>query len=107
MLCSAYAPGSRDEGQSEKAAALLGMELETALLDEETLAKRSGEARLPPGDATLMDKALWCIYSAAGELAEKNSARTILLGQLADELFGGYMKYALKAKEEGAEAPRG
>jgi asparagine synthase (glutamine-hydrolysing) len=28
----------------------------------------------------------------------------ILLGQLADELFGGYRKYALKAQEEGPEA---
>jgi asparagine synthase (glutamine-hydrolysing) len=104
VLCSAYASGARDERQSEKAAALLGLRLETALLDEETLAKRSREAELPPGDATVMDKALWCIYSTSSELAKERKARMILLGQLADELFGGYMKYALKAKEEGAVA---
>jgi len=104
VLCSAYASGSRDEGQSRRAADLLGLELETALLDEETLAKRSGEAELPPGEATVMDKALWCIYSTTSELAKRSKARTILLGQLADELFGGYMKYALKAREEGAAA---
>ena len=104
VLCSAYASGSRDEGQSGRAADLLGLRLETALLDEKTLAKMSGEADLPPGEATVMDKALWCIYSTTSELAKRSEARTILLGQLADELFGGYMKYAVKAREEGAAA---
>jgi len=104
VLCSAYASGSRDEGQSARAADLLGLRLETALLDAGTLAKRSGEAELPPGEATMMDRALWCIYSTTSELARRSKAPTILLGQLADELFGGYMKYAVKAREEGAAA---
>ena len=51
-----------------------------------------------------MDKALWCIYTTTSGLAKKNRARTIMLGQLADELFGGYRKYAAKASEEGAAA---
>jgi asparagine synthase (glutamine-hydrolysing) len=104
VLCSAYASGSRDESQSERAAGLLGLKLETGVLDEETLAKMSRGAELPPGDATVMDKALWCIYSTTSELAKRSKARTILLGQLADELFGGYMKYAVRAREEGARA---
>jgi len=104
VLCSAYASGSRDESQSERAAGLLGLKLETGVLDEETLAKASRGAELPPGDATVMDTALWCIYSTTSELAKRRKARTILLGQLADELFGGYMKYAIKAREEGARA---
>ena len=33
-------------------------------------------------------------------LARENGAETILLGQLADELFGGYVKY-VRATEEG------
>ena len=103
VLCSAYAPGSRDEGQSEKAASLLGLELKTVVLDAKTVAKRSEAAELPPGEATLMDKALWCIYTATSELAKRNKARMIILGQLADELFGGYMKYA-KAAAQGAGA---
>jgi asparagine synthase (glutamine-hydrolysing) len=104
VLCSAYAPGSRDEVQTGRAAALLGLRLETALLDEETVVKRVRGVELPPGDATVMDKALWCIYSTTSELARGEKARMILLGQLADELFGGYRKYALKAQEEGPEA---
>ena len=104
VLCSAYASGSRDETQCAMAADLLGLSLGTALLDEETLAGRSREAELPPGEVTAMDKALWCIYSTTSQLAKRSKARTILLGQLADELFGGYMKYAVKAREEGAAA---
>jgi asparagine synthase (glutamine-hydrolysing) len=104
VLCSAYALGSRDEVQTAYAAALLGLKLETALLDEESVVKRAGDAELPPGDASVMDRALWCIYSASSELAKMKKARMILLGQLADELFGGYKKYALKAHEEGAVA---
>ena len=104
LLCSAYAPGSRDEKQSERAAALLGLRLETALLDEVTMERRSRAAELPPGEGTVMDRALWCIYSATSALAAEKNARIIILGQLADELFGGYAKYALKAKEEGAGA---
>ncbi len=101
VLCSAYAPGSTDEGQTTKAASLLGLKLETALLDEESLVKRSGEAELPPGEATLMDKALWCIFSTTSALAKRKKAGVILLGQFADELFGGYRKYAVAAREEG------
>jgi asparagine synthase (glutamine-hydrolysing) len=104
VLCSAFSPGSRDERQSQRAASLLGLELQTAVLDEESLAKSSREAELPPGEATTMDSALWCIYSTTSGLAKKSNARTILLGQLADELFGGYMKYALKAREAGPAA---
>ena len=101
VLCSAFAPGSLDERQSERAAALLGLRLETALLEEETVGATSVTEELPPGVATVMDSALWCIYSAASGLAASKGARTILLGQLADELFGGYMKYATRLKEEG------
>jgi asparagine synthase (glutamine-hydrolysing) len=104
VLCSAFARGSRDEGQATKAAALLGLKLETALLDQETLVERSKKAELPPGEATLMDRALWCIFSMTSELAKRRNARTILLGQLADELFGGYRKYAIAAREEGGAA---
>jgi asparagine synthase (glutamine-hydrolysing) len=104
VLCSAFAPGSRDETQTSKAAALLGLRLEAAVLDEEAVAKLAREAEMPPGEATAMDKALWCIYATTSQLAEREKARMILLGQLADELFGGYRKYALEAQEEGPAA---
>jgi asparagine synthase (glutamine-hydrolysing) len=104
VLCSAYVPGSKDEGQTARAAALLGLKLETALLDERSLVERSRNAQLPPGEATAMDRALWCIFSTTSEVAKRANARMILLGQLADELFGGYRKYAARAQEEGEPA---
>ncbi len=104
ILCSAYAARSRDEKQTSDAAGLLGLKLDATLLEERALAERSAGAELPPGEATPMDEALWCIYSMTSELAKRSGARTILLGQLADELFGGYRKYSVEAHERGAAA---
>lgn len=100
VLCSAFAAGARDERQSERAAALLGLRLETRVLDEESVSQ-ARSAELPPGEATAMDRALWSIYSAASEVAGGSGARLMLLGQMADELFGGYMKYAAEASKSG------
>ncbi len=104
LLCSAYSADSLDEEKTETAAQVLGLRLETAVLDDKVVEKKLGALGLLPGETTLMDKALWCIYSSTSELAGKNGAEMILLGQLADELFGGYRKYTLKAREEGVKA---
>lgn len=104
VLCSAHAAGSRDETQAARAARLLDLDLETEVLDESSAKSTLRRAILPPGEATLMDHALWCIYSATSSLAEGRGATTILLGQLADELFGGYLKYAVRAREDGPAA---
>jgi len=106
VLCSAFAAGSRDETQAERAAGLLGLRLETATLDAASVARSAKGAELPPGERTTMDVALWSIYSATSSLARRAGATTILLGQLADELFGGYMKYALKGREDAGAAER-
>jgi asparagine synthase (glutamine-hydrolysing) len=91
VLCSAYASGSRDQEHAKVAAETLGRELGAMDL---------------PFEPTPMDKALWCIYSTTAREAARHGAELIMLGQLADELFGGYMKYARMAKEseEGAAA---
>jgi asparagine synthase (glutamine-hydrolysing) len=51
-----------------------------------------------------MDKALWCIFSKSAQLARENGAQLLLLGQLADELFGGYSKYGAELERNGAVA---
>jgi asparagine synthetase B (glutamine-hydrolysing) len=103
VLCSAFTEGSLDEGQSERAAAALGLDLETALIEEEAL--RHTTVANPPGEGvTGMDRALSCIYSTTSRLASERGARVVLLGQLADELFGGYMKYSIRAREDGPRA---
>ena len=57
-----------------------------------------------PFEPTLMDRSLWCLYSIVSKSARNAGARVILLGQLADELFGGYSKYEKAARAKGEDA---
>ncbi|MDG6925189.1 MAG: hypothetical protein JRN09_01415 [Nitrososphaerota archaeon] len=98
VLCSAYAAGSRDQSHARSAADSLGLELVAVEVDSAAVARELREMSLPFA-ATPMDKALWCIYSASARASAESGAELIMLGQLADELFGGYMKYARAAAE--------
>jgi asparagine synthase (glutamine-hydrolysing) len=103
VLCSAYTTGSRDEGTTLRAAGELGLEHEGAVVGSADAAREVRTLDLP-FEAGPMDRALWCLYSTTSRMAAENGAGLILLGQLADELFGGYMKYSLQAKENEASA---
>jgi asparagine synthase (glutamine-hydrolysing) len=59
-----------------------------------------------PFETTLMDKSLWCLYFWVAKCALDAGAKILLLGQLADELFGGYAKYADALSRRGEEAAR-
>jgi asparagine synthase (glutamine-hydrolysing) len=102
VLCSAYASGSRDEEYAKSAAKSLGLELAGVEMDKDSVRRELSSIDLP-FEPTSMDKALWCIYSTTAREAAKHGAELIMLGQLADELFGGYMKYS-KAAGESEEA---
>lgn len=103
VLCSAFAAGSRDQGQTLSAAEALGLELVTKEMTREEVSAEVRSVGLPsrPGE---MDLALWALYSTTSRTASQEGAELVLLGQLADELFGGYMKYALAARRAPAEA---
>lgn len=104
VLCSVFSPGSRDENQVRTAAEALGLDLATVEMDSGGVSRELSALDLP-FEPTPMDRALWCIYSASAREAASQGAELIMLGQLADELFGGYMKYAQAAKhDEGAAA---
>lgn len=103
VLCSAFAKGSTDEGAVGRAADLLGLELVTSEVGSEEAAREASAASLP-FEPSAMDRALWVIYSRASALARREGAEVILLGQLADELFGGYMKYSLEEGRLGSRA---
>jgi len=51
-----------------------------------------------------MDRSLWCLYSVVSRKAAERGAEVIMLGQLADELFGGYAKYQATLSASGEEA---
>ncbi|MDA4121908.1 MAG: asparagine synthase-related protein [Thaumarchaeota archaeon] len=98
ILCSAFVGSSRDQSAVSGAAALLdlddfGVEVGTAAVEEEL------RSMSLPFEATPMDKALWALYSTTARSAAAEGAELMLLGQLADELFGGYMKYSIAAKK--------
>ncbi len=105
VLCSAYTERSSDQVYTVKAAERLGLEHLGTVIGPDDAAREVRAMDLPfePGP---MDKALWCLYSTTSRMGAENGAPVILLGQLADELFGGYMKYALRARESEASAVR-
>jgi asparagine synthase (glutamine-hydrolysing) len=103
VLCSAYAERSRDREHAARAADRLGLEHRGSLLTADDAAREVRTLDLP-FEPDPMDKALWCLYSTTSRMAAESGAELILLGQLADELFGGYLKYALQARESEASA---
>ena len=83
------------------AAEKLGLEYAHAELDPSGARDDLRKMDLPFAPSE-MDKGLWCIYSRAARVASERDAETIMLGQLADELFGGYAKYERRLREGGA-----
>lgn len=105
LACSAFAERSIDSRNAKRGAEVLGIELMTSKLTPETVAGELNEINLP-FQTSLMDRSLWCLYSIVSKKAVEGGAEVILLGQLADELFGGYAKYQTVLRDKGEEAAR-
>ena len=105
VACSAFATSSRDSETAPRAADALGLDLRTTRLNGEVVSEALGLVDLP-FEPTLMDRSLWCLYAVVSRSAQESGARVMLLGQLADELFGGYAKYADALKQKGEDAAR-
>ena len=103
VACTGFAQGSGDQAKASEAASALGVELETVVLTRENVSEALGGIELP-FEPTLMDRSLWCLYSIVAKTAHDAGLRVMLLGQLADELFGGYAKYAEALRTAGDEA---
>jgi asparagine synthase (glutamine-hydrolysing) len=103
VACSAFAGGALDERNSRRGAEELGVGLATTRLTGEMVAGEAERVALP-FPASLMDRSLWCLYSAVARSASEQGAGTLILGQLADELFGGYAKYETALRETGEGA---
>ncbi|MDE1857872.1 MAG: asparagine synthase [Thaumarchaeota archaeon] len=97
-----YSDASGDGAKAKSAAASMGVEIVTTKVTERAVARELARLDLP-FEPTIMDKSLWCLYSLAAQSAAAAGARVMLLGQLADELFGGYAKYS-RALGAGGQA---
>ncbi|MDG6913720.1 MAG: asparagine synthase [Nitrososphaerota archaeon] len=105
IACTGSAEGTWDALRAQAAADSLGVDLVTTRLTPELVAAELTRVDFPSG-GTLMDRSLWCLYSAVSRSAREAGARVILLGQLADELFGGYAKYTHALGERGPDAAK-
>lgn len=105
VACTGFSAGSGDATRAKEAAAALGLGLVETRLTPVNVAEGLAGMDLP-FQPTLMDKSLWVLYSLVARSARDSGARVMLLGQLADELFGGYAKYAEAMRVQGAEAAR-
>lgn len=103
--CTAFSKGSADMTKARDAAVALGIELVTTEITNENISKELAGIELP-FVPTLMDRSLWCLYSLVSKSARNAGAKVILLGQLADELFGGYAKYEEAVRLQGEDAAR-
>lgn len=103
VACTAYSDGSRDETRARDAAAALGVGVVTTRLTPVNVKEAMGTVDLP-FEATQMDRSLWCLYYLVARSARGAGVKVMLLGQLADELFGGYAKYARALVVGGADA---
>ena len=105
VACTAFAKGALDSVTAKEGASALGVEL----VSEELTIERASDALRKlelPFTPDLMDRSLWCLYSTAARMAHDEGAKVILLGQLADEQFGGYAKYAEALKTGGEDSAR-
>lgn len=103
-LVSVYASGSRDEVNVKASARLLGLDLvEVALTPREVAEKIERIAEITEKQSA-MDIAIGMAINTAASTARDEGCDCLLLGQLADELFGGYRRYLRVYSEEGVEA---
>jgi asparagine synthase (glutamine-hydrolysing) len=103
VACSAFTEGAFDSRNASRGAAILGIELIATRLTREVIASELKKMDLP-FQTSLMDRSLWCLYSIVSKSAAGGGAEVIMLGQLADELFGGYAKYQAALMDVGEEA---
>ena len=103
IVCTAYARHSWDVIRAKEAAEAMGLPLVTSELTKDDVEAALSTLDLP-FQPSLMDKSLWCLYRVVSRTAQRSGAKIMLLGQLADELFGGYAKYAEALKLRGGEA---
>jgi asparagine synthase (glutamine-hydrolysing) len=105
VACTGCTDASGDAARARASAIALGVRLVATKLTVEDVAEELTKIELP-FQPSLMDRSLWCLYSLVARSAHDSGAKVILLGQLADELFGGYAKYVEALAVQGEESAK-
>jgi len=84
--------GSRDLEWGAKAAKLMGLDAELYTIDAEDV-KEACKRLLAYSNFSTLDLSIGVGVELIANRARKEGYQTLMLGQLADELFGGYMRY--------------
>jgi asparagine synthase (glutamine-hydrolysing) len=103
VVCTAFAKNSGDAAKAKEAAGAMGLPSISCELTEENVGSALAAIDLA-FKPTLMDRSLWCLFRVVSGCARRSGVRVMLLGQLADEMFGGYAKYAEALKLKGVGA---
>ncbi|MCX8191898.1 MAG: asparagine synthetase B [Nitrososphaerales archaeon] len=102
-LITVSARGSRDEIDATTAAEELGIQLHHVSITKNVLKEILGKiAHLIECDG-IMDLSIGTIVYFVAKKAKELGYDTLMLGQFADELFGGYAKYMRLLRERGRE----
>ena len=102
-LISVFTPGSIDEYESKASAASLGLDLIEICLSKERIKQLVTNIFTHIERKSPMDLSIGVVVNEIAFAARKEGCNTIILGQLADELFGGYMKYLKTYEQKGYE----
>jgi asparagine synthase (glutamine-hydrolysing) len=101
-LISVHKKNSRDERITDKAASKLDLEIEHITIDEEYIRKTLPTIEYLIEDNQLMNLSIATIMFLSAKKVSELKLEGLFVGQLADELFGGYVKY-LHSMENGKE----
>ncbi|MCP8317203.1 MAG: hypothetical protein H3Z52_07765 [archaeon] len=101
-LLTIYTKGSRDEGVINSAKSL-GLELEELQIDVKQVKNKIILIQNLIESDRVMDLAIGFGMNLSAERCSQLGCDALFLGQLADELFGGYAKYVRALRENGEE----
>ncbi|MFN4337294.1 MAG: asparagine synthase family protein [Candidatus Nitrosocaldus sp.] len=93
--------GSYDELNARYIREMTGLDIHTLMLDEQDILNILNDISTLNIDldfTNVMDISIACIVYALARFARDNGVDTLILGQLADELFGGYARYLTYAR---------
>lgn len=102
-LISVFAKGSRDEIDTKKYAKSLGLDFIGICITEKQIKKKVKKINSLIERQNPMDLAIGLAVNELALAANNIGCNELILGQLADELFGGYMKYLLEYKTKSSK----